>query len=296
MSHPTEIFLRAYTGLKNPAITFVTMRNGEPGKPMYNTRLSDALSTLCALNKTGSDIFFSVNVMDGQGRRHENIVAARTVYADYDAGVPESWLLAPSLIVESSPGKAQAYWVLDRGEPADERWHAAERGVVWATGADKNVCDAARVLRLPGFINHKYPSLPAAKLLVSSDRRWMLNQIEEAWPPLAAPEQPVAGKIIENVADEAKLRRYDRWLLAAEVAPSTSGRLPVSRNWLFRKAAAGVRDFDLPVQTVAEALCRRIATLDWNDALSFAKDADRYATNVRGSAYISKNSSLAMEM
>lgn len=286
MTHPCQEFLKLYTGLENPEITFVTMRRGEPGKPMYNVALRDALPTLVALNKTGSDIFFTVNRTDGYGRRFENIVQARTIYVDYDDGVPEKWDLEPNLLVESSPGKAQAYWVLKNPVPADEYWHSTERGIVWATGGDRNVCDAARILRLPGFVNHKYGDRPLVKLLKHHDDLPTLAEVMSFYEPVPAPAQMAAGCAVPSMEEAEKRRRYEMWLAAAGApAPSTSGRLAISRNWLFRKAAMGVRDFDLPVGVVAEILSGRYP-IDYNEALSFANDADRYATNGRGAAYM----------
>jgi hypothetical protein len=87
-------------------------------------------------------------------------------------------------------------------------------------------------------------------------------------------------------ADEEKARRYGLYLAATEPELSTSGRLCVGRNWLFRKAAMGVRDFDLPVGIVAELLCERLPELSFTDALQFAQDADRYSTGTRGAAYV----------
>lgn len=296
MTHPCVDFLRTYTNERNPVITFVTMRGGEPGKPMYNVKLSEALPTLQALNKTGSDIFYTVNIADGQGRRFENILAARTFYADYDDGVPEDWSLQPSLIVESSPGKAQAYWVLLEPELPNERWHAAQRGLVWSTGADKNVCDAARVLRLPGFVNWKYPEQPVTKLLRNQQWWYTIEDIERKYPPIAAPAKLAAGCAVPTVEESVKARRYAMWLGAAgEPTASSSGRLPVARNWLFRKAAMGVRDFDLPAAIVADVLCERIPELGYTDALQFAEDAERYATNIRGAAFV-RHQSGTLEM
>ncbi len=263
------------------------MRKGEPGKPMYNMKLANALYTLHALNRTGSDIYVTVNETDGLGRRYENITWARTIYADYDDGVPTQWKLPPSMLVESSPGKAQAYWLLSQREEPGERWHAAERGIVWATGADKNVCDAARVLRMPGFVNWKYPQKPVAHMLSISDVRYSLSEVEAAYAPIAAPARLAAGCAVPTVDEAVKARRFAMWLGAAgEPTASSSGRLPVARNWLFRKAAMGVRDFDLPAGIVADVLTERIPELDYSDAMQFAEDAERYATNIRGAAFV----------
>jgi hypothetical protein len=78
--------------------------------------------------------------------------------------------------------------------------------------------------------------------------------------------------------------------VAGKGPASSSGRLPVARNWLFRKAAMGVKDFDLPAATVAAVLSEHIVELHYSDAAEFARDAERYATNVPGAAYVRSGS------
>lgn len=282
----TTLFLQMLTRNMNPVGTFVPLRKGVPGTPLLNWPYARAKHALGTLNRTGNDIYVTVNANDMEGRRAENITQVRCIYADYDEGVPNEWKLRPSMLVESSPGKAQAYWMLKDFEEPSARWAAVERAVVWGTGADKNVCDVARVLRLPGFMNHKYPEKPVAKILFWQESFFSMDVIEGAYGAMAPPAQMAAGNI-QSPEDEVKVRRYKLWLEAAgEPQASSSGRLPVGRNWLFRKAAAGVFDFDLPAATVADVLANHITELDYDDAVSFANDAEKYGHGVKGSAYV----------
>jgi hypothetical protein len=60
----------------------------------------------------------------------------------------------PSIVVQSSPGRVHGYWSLNepvRTDVADR----ANRRIMRALGSD-GVCDAARVLRPIGTINHKH--------------------------------------------------------------------------------------------------------------------------------------------
>ncbi len=289
-----SLFLGALTCDQHPiTATFVPLRAGVPGQPLLNTPWANAVHTLAALNRTGSDIYVTVNETDGVGRRAENISRVRCVFADYDAFVPEHWKLVPSMLVESSPGKAQAYWLLKEPVEPSAQWAAVERAVVWETGADRNVCDIARVLRVPGFVNHKYEAKPLAQLLISWNsmttwevRRYTLDEIEAAYGAIAPPA-PMAAGCIQTPEDAVKVRRYRLWLQAAGVPPrSSSGRLPIARNWLFRKCAAGVWDFDLPAALVAEVVAEHIEELSYDDAVQFARDAERYGHGTRGSAYV----------
>ena len=285
MNQTTQKFMDLLTW-GNPVATFVPLRAGVPGQPLLNHRLTHAWRTLDALNRTGSDIYFTVNRCDGLGRRAENITAVRAIFADYDAGVPSAWALEPSYLVESSPGKAQAYWFMREPLAPTMQWAAVERAVVWETGADRNVCDVARVLRLPGFVNHKYAEKPLCTVLHASEQRYTLDELEAVYGALAPPAQLAAGSVVMP-EDEVKVRRYKLWLEAAGTpTPSSSGRLPVARNWLFRKCAAGVWDFDLPAAIVAEIVSNHIDDLDYADAADFCRDAEKYGHGVKGSAYV----------
>ena len=294
--YETSLFLTQLSNKLGAAYTFVPLRSGDPGRALLNVTLADAMPTLKSLSKTGSDIYVTVNVNDAEGRRAENITQVRCIFADYDAGVPGAWLLPPSMLVESSPGKAQAYWMLKYDVAPSAQWAAVERAVVWATAADKNVCDVARVLRVPGFVNHKYPDKPLCKIIYTSEKRYTLDDIEAVYGAIAPPAQMAAGLIVAP-DDEGKMRRYKLWLEAAGTPPrSSSGRLAIARNWLFRKCAAGVWDFDLSVPTVAELVSAHIEELDYTDAYEFARDAEKYGHGIKGSAYVRvKTGDVAME-
>lgn len=104
------------------------------------------------LQQLGAGVFVMVNEGDGKGRSKANVVHVRAHYLDLDGApidpVMESEL-PPHIVVESSPGKWHAYWLVDDCPLADfkNRQHAlAER-----FGGDMSVCDLPRVMRVPGF-------------------------------------------------------------------------------------------------------------------------------------------------
>ena len=115
-------------------------------------------------------------------RRHGTAEAcglANTTWADFDEGFPDDLPVAPSLVVESSPGKAQAYWLLNRPCADLGRIEAVNRSIAALHGGDKNACDRARVLRLPGFRNLKYPTRPYARIVeYRPDRQHQLDDLE----------------------------------------------------------------------------------------------------------------------
>jgi len=116
------------------------------------------------LNKERYEIYVSMNAVreDAFGRKKSDIALIRHVYLDFDKDgtqavrnmVARTGMPKPNHLIESSPGKWQAVWRVDGFQPS-----AAEelmRGMVREFGADPAAVDSARVLRLPGFFNHKY--------------------------------------------------------------------------------------------------------------------------------------------
>ena len=104
---------------------------------------------------------------------------ANIVWADFDEGFPDNLPVAPSIVVESSPGKAQAYWLLNKPCADLGRIEAVNRSIAALHRGDKNACDRARVLRLPGFRNLKYPDQPYAHLVgYRPDRQYSLDELE----------------------------------------------------------------------------------------------------------------------
>lgn len=115
---------------------------------------------LAALNAQGAGVFFTVNATDGNGRKAENVTTVRALFVDFDNAdetradrIAELFNLAPSAVVESSPGKHHVYWLVT-GWPL-EQFRDAQRALAEHYGSDVKVCDLPRVMRLPGFIHRK---------------------------------------------------------------------------------------------------------------------------------------------
>jgi hypothetical protein len=118
------------------------------------------------LNKEHYEIYVGMNpIREGAyGRTKTDIAEIRHVYLDFDNHGPEAvrQMMAdsnaptPNHLIESSPGKSQAIWRVRGFGP--QQAEGLMRGMVQHFGADPAAVDTARVLRLPGFYNHKYPT------------------------------------------------------------------------------------------------------------------------------------------
>jgi putative DNA primase/helicase len=132
--------------------------------------LSEHAAELARLNDAGAGIFVTVNETDGKGRKAENATRVRAMFMDWDAGNPLELIATlrpvPHIVVESSPGKAHAYWRVS--DCALDEFKPTQQALATRHGADKAVCDLPRVLRLPGFIHQKGDPF-LARLVSSTD-------------------------------------------------------------------------------------------------------------------------------
>jgi hypothetical protein len=126
---------------------------GAKQKPMiFHGTFQEVCSQLHAANQQGSGIFVTINRTDGRGRKKENILATRAVFVDLDGAplqpVREAPLM-PHMIIESSPGKFHAYWMIEH-LPLEE-FTQVQKWLAEKFSGDTQVCDLSRCMRLPGF-------------------------------------------------------------------------------------------------------------------------------------------------
>ena len=129
------------------------------------------------------NVYYGVVPRVRQGGKASDCAFPISVWADFDNGKPSAVPLAPSIVVGTSPGKFQAQWLLDSPCPDLALVERVNQSIAHGYGADPNACDIARVLRLPGFMNLKYPDLPRSSLLVCRPEvRYSIEMVETAFP------------------------------------------------------------------------------------------------------------------
>jgi hypothetical protein len=121
-------------------------------------------SWLAEQNRNGADVFIGMNpVKSGSKyRTKEHIREVRHLYVDLDedAGVSLQGIRTsgdvpdPNFVLDTSPGKHQVVWSVE-GFAAKEA-ESVLRSLASYYGGDPAATDISRLLRLPGFRNHKY--------------------------------------------------------------------------------------------------------------------------------------------
>jgi len=153
-------------------------------------------------NRAGSDIFIGMNPLKGgaSSRTKENIREIRHVYLDLDedakaalANIRDSLdTPPPNFVLDTSPGKHQIVWKIEGidVEQAESLLHSLANQF----GGDSAATDATRVLRLPGFINRKYPNEPEFLVHVHHES----NRIHQLRDFTVREDSPDAGRHMED--------------------------------------------------------------------------------------------------
>lgn len=143
------------------SVTFQTFDDNRDTKKNELTRVlhgqfKDHNENLIRLNESGAGIFFMPNIGDGKGRRTTNVVKVNCVYVDLD-GTPlqpvEDFILRPHIIVESSPGRYHAYWLINDCQL--QLFKPLQVALIKQFNSDPAVKDLPHVMRVPGFFHRK---------------------------------------------------------------------------------------------------------------------------------------------
>jgi hypothetical protein len=156
---------------------------------------------LRAANAHGADVYLTVNALNPDARRRTktDVAAIRHLYLDIDEGGPAALnkllldrdMPKPHSVLESSPGKYQVLWQVENFSA--EHAETVVRGLARQFGADAAVWDTARVLRLPGFRNHKYETPHYVVEIPNSPPPYRLRPLDFPTFPESTPQAAEPG-------------------------------------------------------------------------------------------------------
>ena len=151
---------------------FRSINHLKDGAKNYTDTLEHLADELINKNCVKHDGVFVV-INDG-GHKDDAIVKIRAVFCDWDDPATAeqlcgeaSKLLMPHIIVESSPHKRHAYWLVD--DVSVERFSLWQDHLIRLFESDKSIKNKSRVMRLPGFL-HTKEELFMTKVIHEMDR------------------------------------------------------------------------------------------------------------------------------
>ncbi len=147
------------------------------------------------------NVFYSVVPRVREAGTRDACGPANAVWCDYDnADVLPTWKLQPSATVKTSPGKFQVYWLLESPLEDLDLLESLNHSIAIAEGGDLQAIDRARVLRLPGSRNWKYPDGPLVELdLWDPLQRFSLDGLKHCYPPVERLVEARRGRALKPV-------------------------------------------------------------------------------------------------
>ncbi len=225
------------------------------------------------------------------GRKAEDVPLARCLFADFDGvtldevrrrieGLPE-----PTVIIGSGHG-IHAYWRLT--EPIHDMvaWTQWQKDLIALVDSDPTIHDPPRIMRLPGFTNHKTPAALAELVEAHPERRYDLADLHGCFPHQDVTETAVEATppqtTVTPATDLEGIQRATAWLLKRPGAVEGQN----GDNHTFATCSSLVRDFALS-EDVAWSLLQpwnRTCSPPWDEADLRAKltNATKYAKHQEG--------------
>ena len=195
-------------------------------RPMQRwAKLHDLAPTLqqAADFPAGTHVYFGANPRKENGGKAEHVKQARCLFADFDHGCTleqarlkwtDACIPEPTVIVATGGG-IHAWWRLQ--EPMEDlaRWTDYQDALAQRLGSDRSVTDAPRIMRVPGFVNWKYPERPTCTVLACEpDRAYGLEEFPEPGAfQQEAQQAPATTVAAGSLSDLAKRFFEDGYLI-----------------------------------------------------------------------------------
>lgn len=102
----------------------------------------------------GANLYFCPHLFHRPRRKFENAQLSRIAHCDIDAGDPEKFRPKPNIVIRTSPGRFQGYW-LCRDLLSQDQVQAISHHLTYKYGGDRNGWSITKMLRFPGSVNFK---------------------------------------------------------------------------------------------------------------------------------------------
>jgi hypothetical protein len=129
-----------------------------------------------------ANVYFSSYIFKARQATKDNILPTRTIQADLDEADLTTLPREPNVLVESSPGRHQGYWILDREVPLEQHEDLSRKLTYAIPLCDRSGWPLGRKLRIPGTLNHKYLDGPKQVTITKVHNKLFSPEEFEALP------------------------------------------------------------------------------------------------------------------
>ena len=152
-----EVILGPRTGYIRVAFLNARTRHWQEAYYAYPDGIVDVLDDIDS-HKLIANVYFCPTLFSDPKGIKENITHSRVLWADLDTCHWEQMKVQPSLVLETSPKRYQAFWFLNDDVVAADA-EAVNKAIAYYhadAGCDRSGWDLTQMLRVPGTKNHKY--------------------------------------------------------------------------------------------------------------------------------------------
>ncbi|HNV18244.1 MAG TPA: DUF3987 domain-containing protein [Rectinema sp.] len=128
-----------------------------------------------------TNVYFCPNLFSAPRRIKANVISAPNAWSDLDRCNPDVLLVRPSVVLESSPGRYQAFWIFDDEVDPENAEDISRRIARFhrEDGADQSGWDLTQLLRVPNSTNFKYDNEPEVRIVRADKSFYRLEDFEE---------------------------------------------------------------------------------------------------------------------
>lgn len=124
-----------------------------------------------------ANVYYCPHLFSARKRKKDVVKHAPTVWADLDTCDPDLLQVRPSILVESSPGRYQALWILTHPVAPHIAEDISKRVAYYHSedGCDRSGWDLTQLLRMPGTPNFKYSAHPTVDVISASQTLYTVD-------------------------------------------------------------------------------------------------------------------------
>ena len=225
----------------------IEVRRLPSGKSTWHQagELAEAVESLVQDNQHGQHINVGANPRRCRGgTKSKDVTYARCLFVDFDGIGPDTvrdrWhnagLPTPTLTIASGHG-IHAYWRLAKPITDMALWSKLQKRLIALLNSDAAIHDPARLMRLPGFTNHKEP---IAACRITDDEQTRIYDLNFLMPlmysVITESDYMAQYKAAHNNTIQLRKPFYDN-ISAVKIAKLTAAKWPgVTKGGRNRKA------------------------------------------------------------
>lgn len=189
----------------------------------WPNQLDNALD-LAAHYAPETNVYFSSYLFSDKRSLKDNVVPSRTIQADLDEADPITLPLQPTVLVQTSSGRYQGYWLLNETPLSLEAHEILSRKLTYSIPlCDHSGWPLGRKVRLPNTLNHKYLEGPQGIRISQASLRVYRESDLELLPDVSIVElEQYSDEFLENPPVELPEENIG----AYELLESIKSRLP----------------------------------------------------------------------